>query len=222
MRKFSKVPCPRIVTLDLLQSLLDVEDNHLITEIFLPDLYYYFNEIAVLPELERLGLSSKQEGYICQGKHEIMKRYKPVYPASRYDHLSRPVYIKGPQGVLADIVDEILLTYVYSWMWALKKTEDFGNCNQLSSLTPALIFKSRVHGLAPVAVLQKSKVGITLTLGTMVPNQMPKWLTPNFPSKSHKINVKKASKVLSKKFDEELANRMRTTDFFRRHKLRGL
>lgn len=218
MSRFDRVPCPRIVTLNLLQMLLNVEDSLIPESITYygnynsKEINYSFYDIGSLDNLIEARIVSKWIGYIEIGTHQILKQYTPgcmfeseVEPNFRY------INIPICQGILTEIIDQLLLVHLQTWIWALYEVEMTSNVID-SQINLKKHFRSKIHELSPSINLKKTNDGVELLIGTMTPKRLPTWCNSIYDEKGHYATVKKRSNELEVTFDELLVYRMRMND----------
>jgi len=219
MEKFRRVPCARIVTLNLLQIPLDIEYDSLLTARSLSEMHINNSGITRIDELKNAGLIGEWRGDIVRDLHKIMKRYTPGYiHLTNYETESRRVFIYVPLNVLADIADQILLATAYSWVWCLYITETNEKVLEQSRVVPEKFLRSKFKELSPVVILQKSVNGLNLTIGSMVPYKQPNLTLTKADKLHHFADVKNKSKKLALEFDLELAERLRSADLEKRYR----
>jgi hypothetical protein len=219
MQRFRRVPCARIVTLNLLQIPLDFEYESLLTARSISDIHFKKSGIDRISELKNVGLIDEWNGDIVSDSHKIMKRYTPGnIHRTHFETESRRVSVYVPLNVLADIIDEILLAIAYSWIWGLYITETSEKILEESGVVPEKFLRSKFKELFPAIILQQSVNGLNLTIGSMVSYKQPN-LTLTKPDRlQHFTNVKNKSKELAQMFDWELAERLRSADLENRYR----
>lgn len=225
MDSYERVPCQRIVTLNLLQVLLNIEDSLIhntpsgYSDYRFKGKNYFFNDIEVLNDLINVDLARKWTGLIPLGQHEIMKKYTPGSLFNTNDEVeSRHVTMHIPYGVLAEITDQLLLSLICSWVWALYETELNRNSFIDSKSQPAQYLKSMINKLAPSAIIQKTKNGVQLKIGTILPYTTPDWSMNRLSLINHCSEVQKKSKELEVIFDQVLVQKMERADLYQRSK----
>ena len=124
-------------------------------------------------------------------------------------------YINIPicQGILTEIIDQLLLVHLQTWIWALYEVEMNSNVID-SQINLKNHFRAKIHELSPSIILKKTNDGVELLIGTMTSKRLPKWCNSIRDEKGHYDTVKKRSNELEVTFDELLAYRMRMNDLF--------
>lgn len=186
MNSYQKVPCARIVTTNLAQVILNT-DISLLTNmhgyhVSIFESRYLFTDTEKLNRLQSVGLVEKYTGFIKINQHKIIKKYEPDYLVNPIEYeKKRRVSTYTPSGLLTDIIDSILCAYIHSWLWALYETEINRNNYNIyyHSPTPLSFLKSKVVELSPSVILNKTKDGVELIIGTMTPLQSPDWTIVN-------------------------------------------
>lgn len=223
MESYDRVPCQRIATLNLLQSILNIEDSllHNSHSYYFNSRYgslnYLFQNIEVLDDLIVNDLTSNWFGFIVLGQHQIMKKYTPGYIFTTNDETeNRRASMHVPHNLLAEIIDELLLAIVYVWIWALYETEMDREHLTNKRIKPIQYLRLKISQLSPSAILEKTHNGLQLKIGTMVPHKTPDWLINKDDLIVHHINVKNKSKELEVTFDQVLLDRMKREDLYQR------
>ena len=148
-----------------------------------------------------------------------MKKYTPGSLFNTNDEVeSRHVTMHIPYGVLAEITDQLLLSLICSWVWALYETELNRNSFIDSKSQPAQYLKSMINKLAPSAIIQKTKNGVQLKIGTILPYTTPDWSMNRLSLINHCSEVQKKSKELEVIFDQVLVQKMERADLYQRSK----
>lgn len=223
MNSYDRVPCQRIVTLNLMQTILNIEDSliynasGIYSNYSFTDISHCFEDIEVFDDLLKSDLTEMWLGYITLGQHEVMKSYTPGYFFDTDDKTeSRRVGLYIPCGILTEISDQLLHALVNSWIWALYETEaNIGNFEN-KKIQPMQYLKSQIHKLAPSAILEKTNNGIQLKIGTMVPQHSPDWTVNRLRLISHHSDMQEKSKKLKVEFDQSLVQRMKSADLYQR------
>jgi hypothetical protein len=175
---FYLVPCLRITTLTLLQELLEVEKTHVFSQCSINDLTFasrQFWEVGVWEDLAKANLLSWHLASTAQSNiyFDDENKYYGGYPRPGSRTGQWECYV--PQGVLAQLIDEMLLAYIWSWCWALYRVEQNAGKTQYPRISPSGLFADYRRSLEPVFSLIPSSTGINFQCSVLTPFKMPPW-----------------------------------------------
>jgi hypothetical protein len=223
MESYDRVPCQRIATLNLLQTILNFEDSLVhnshgnFYDSRLGGMDYLFQDIEVLNDLITSDLAKKWVGFIVLGQHQIMKKYTPGYVFNTNDEAdSRRTSMYVPHDLLEEIIDQLLLALVYVWIWALYETEMNRENLANQQFKPVQYLKLMISQLSPSAILEKTHNGLQLKIGTMVPYKTPDWFINKDDLINHYLNVQNKSRELEVTFDQVLLERMKSANLYQK------
>lgn len=172
---FHSVPCDRIVTLNFLQDLQDIEEDNPFSLMSLTELSW---DKSHWPSLESLGLVGHVSGFIRRNGHRLFRSDNLYFQANSPDADDlRQCQLHAPVGVLADIIDGMILAHVWSWNWALFHMERKAEHLTDARYYPEDFLRDEANALKPLFSLQKSPSGLAMKVGTFALFKSPPWRT---------------------------------------------
>ncbi len=204
---FSKVPCKRLATIRCLEEMIDVEQLNQASGLSLSDISFKQNR---WDQAEFSDLISQYSGFISRNENRIIhmdsenKEVEPVLQ-EQIDHDRRLVNISVPLGPLAEIIDEMLLSYIWSWTWALFSVEMQSDRLVDSGTDPKKFLAKELEKLSPIFTIQKNSMGLTLRIGSFVPYRHPSWKADLERDSIHILEVKHKTKIMGDFFQSRLA-----------------
>ncbi|GBG14759.1 mammalian cell entry protein [Novimethylophilus kurashikiensis] len=173
--RFHSMPCDRIVTMSFFQDLQDIEEYNPFSQTSLTELSM---DKYRWPSLKRLGLVDYISGFIPRNGHQIFRDDNMYFRDVDSDEADqRYCQLHAPLGVLADVIDEMILANVRSWAWALFNLERHADCLTNSPRSPEKFLRNEINKLKPIFSLQKAFSGLAMKEGTFVPIELPPWKT---------------------------------------------
>lgn len=199
---FQSVPCDRIVTLNFLQNLLDIEEDNPFSRISLTELSWYKNH---WPLLLTLGLTGYVSGYMHRNDHRLFldnNLYLKFQDADGEER--RKCQLFAPLGILADILDEMILAHVWSWNWALFHMERKASHPTSGVYYPERFLRDETHALQPVFSLRETPSGLAMKVGTFIPFKSPPWRTCMGDQQEHRLEVTEIYHFLLDRLHEQI------------------
>ena len=216
MNRFDMVPCKRISTLKLAESLFEYETKSLVCNNWVDELKRILNDYGnghnLLNDCINQNLIIEWEGKITRNQHEFLKSYEAGYIlGENITNMIKQVNIYVPSGNLIPIIDELLLAYVHSWIMALYDVETQSERLKGERSYNDEIFNTKIIKLSPSILIAKALNGIQLFIGSKVKNIIPNFKL-EIDKKNHHNVVRAKSKQLSKIFDYSLAKSLQDYD----------
>jgi hypothetical protein len=200
---FHSVPCNRIVTLNFLQILLDIEEEDPLSHVRVSELSRGSKHWM---RLISLGLLSEVSGFIPRDGHQLFGSNNQYLQAngSHEDHL-RWCEVFAPSGVLAQMIDEMILAHAWSWCWALFSMEQQAGQLVDPRNYPDRFLEKETARLSPIFSIQQNTLGLTLKIGTFVKYKSPPWKTCLGNKKAHAQEVAQIYNFRIDHFNEEVS-----------------
>lgn len=198
---FYRVPCDRIVTLNFLQSLLDIETGNPFSHMQLSEFSIFVDHRNVL---KSPGLMGEIVGFIPRDGHKLFGDNNHFLEFSDLgEKTMRSCYLIVPLGVLANILDEVILAHVWSWCWALFSMEQQARkLDDLPHTYPEHILEDEIDRLKPLFTFEQDTSGLIMKTGTFVPYKMPPWKTCLGNKRKHTNEVADASNLMIEQFKD--------------------
>lgn len=153
-----------------------------------------------------LGLLSEVSGFIPRDGHQLFGSNNQYLQAngSHEDNL-RWCQVFAPSGVLAQMIDEMILAHAWSWCWALFSMEQQAEQLVDPRNYPDRFLEKETARLSPIFSIQQNTLGLTLKIGTLVKYKSPPWKTCLGNKKAHAQEVAQIYNFRMDHFNEEVS-----------------
>lgn len=200
---FHSVPCDRIVTLNFLQVLQDIEERNPFSHVRMSELSMVSKDW--MPMIS-LGLVTEVTGFIPSDGHQLFGSHNQYLQANgSHEDNMRWRQALAPAGVLAQMIDEMILAHVWSWCWALFSMEQQAERLVDPRLYPDNFLEKETVRLSPIFSIRQDASGLTLNTGTFVKYKSPPWKTCLGNKKAHAHEVDEIYNFMINRFNEDVS-----------------